>query len=118
MRILVVDDEDPVRRMFTEILRHGGYEVFEATNGWQGLSKLEEVACDLLWTDLMMPGLDGIQLAKRVRATRPSIPILLCTAQLPEFIDPRLFDAILAKPVHLEEVLSTVRILLNVTKVQ
>lgn len=113
MRILVVDDEQDVREIIVEILQDAGYDVVQANNGWSGLSKLEEVACDLLWTDLTMRGLGGIELATRVRAKRPNFPILLCSAQLPDYIDPMLFNAVLSKPVHLAEILTTVGKLLN-----
>ncbi|HET9426885.1 MAG TPA: response regulator [Allosphingosinicella sp.] len=79
LRLLLVDDEELVRVGTAEMLREQGHEVVEASNGQQALSLLEEQAIDAVVTDYKMPRMDGAQLADRIRAIRPGLPILLIT---------------------------------------
>jgi CheY-like chemotaxis protein len=77
--ILLVEDEDHVRRLTRYALTRGGYFVVEANSGPAALSvaqKMREI--DLLLTDVVMPeGINGAELAERLRATRPGLPIIL-----------------------------------------
>jgi CheY-like chemotaxis protein len=78
-RILLVDDDNAVREVTAEALREAGYEVLEAGSGGAALEVLEGLGIDLLIIDLAMPGMSGAQLAKRVRANWPDMPILFVT---------------------------------------
>jgi CheY-like chemotaxis protein len=78
-RILLVDDDSAVREVTAEALRELGYEVLEAGSGGAALEVLEGLAIDLLIIDLAMPGMSGAQLATRVRANWPDMPILFVT---------------------------------------
>jgi len=78
-RILLVDDDTAVREVTAETLREMGYEVLEAGSGGAALEVLEGLNIDLLIIDFAMPGMSGAQLARRVRASLPDLPILFVT---------------------------------------
>ena len=73
-RILVVDDEDNLRDVLVEVLRRDGHEVDSAGDGDEGLRRAEAQRYDLLITDLRMPGLEGPELYRAVRARYPDDP--------------------------------------------
>ncbi len=78
-RVLVVDDDDTARQATTHKLRNAGVEVDAASSGAEALAWLERFRCDLLVVDLYMPGMDGYELAARIRrggAGHQDIPIL------------------------------------------
>jgi len=78
-RILLVDDDNAVRDVTAEALREMGYEVLEAGSGGAALDVLDGLDIDLLIIDLAMPGMSGAELASRVRAHWPELPILFVT---------------------------------------
>jgi len=78
--VLVVEDEPEVRRLSVESLRDLGYDVTEASDADQALQRLAEApAADLLFTDIVMPGMNGVQLAERARAAKPALKVLYTT---------------------------------------
>jgi two-component system, OmpR family, response regulator ResD len=79
-RVLVVDDEHALRRLLRLYLENEGYTVLEADNGLDGLSLLRRGGIDVALVDVMLPGLDGFELVRRVRA-ESSVPIILLTAR-------------------------------------
>lgn len=82
-RILVVEDEEIVRSNILQFLENEGYELDEAESGFDALRKIEKSIPDLIISDIMMPGMDGYELVKRVQ-TNPAtadIPIILLTAR-------------------------------------
>jgi two-component system chemotaxis response regulator CheY len=82
-RIMTVDDSASVRQMVTFTLKGAGYEVVEATDGKDALSKLQTNPVHMVITDLNMPNLDGIGLIKGVRANAAYkfIPIIMLTTE-------------------------------------
>ena len=72
--ILVVDDEDNLRDVLVEVLRRDGHEVDSAVDGADGLRRAEERRYDLVVTDLRMPGLEGPELYRALRARYPEQP--------------------------------------------
>ena len=66
-RVLVVDDEHALRRLLRLYLENEGYTVVEADNGLDGLSLLRRGGIDVALVDVMLPGLDGFELVRRVR---------------------------------------------------
>jgi DNA-binding response OmpR family regulator len=79
-RVLVVDDEQPLRRLLRLYLEKEGYEVVEANNGLDALSLLRRGGVDLALVDVMLPELDGFEVVRRIR-TESGIPIILVTAR-------------------------------------
>jgi DNA-binding response OmpR family regulator len=79
-RILIVDDEANQRRTLAIGLRMEGYEVVEAEDGEAALAKLDDQTVDLAIVDLMMPGINGLDLARRIRFRHPDIRIVLTSA--------------------------------------
>ncbi len=83
-RILVVDDEASMCQYLSILLGKEGYEVSTAGSGAEALRLLEEAPCDVVMTDIQMPGMDGIQLLKGVRAIDPEKPVIIMTAYASE----------------------------------
>ena len=86
--ILVVDDSPSLRRMIAACLRAGGYAVTEAADGDQARALALETSFDMLLTDQVMPGMDGLTLIRSLRATEryAGIPILMLTTEADERI--------------------------------
>jgi two-component system response regulator AtoC len=80
VRILVVDDEPIVRESLHDWLTDTGYEVFTAENGPKALEIIEEERPGIVIADLVMPGMDGIELMKRAKEIDPSIEVIIITA--------------------------------------
>ena len=99
---MVVDDEAPVLELECRILETAGYRVLRASHGLDALALLTEgTALDLLIADVNMPGLDGMELVRRIRATRPDLKVLFVTGHVDRLLEtPRLWDreAFVAKP--------------------
>jgi DNA-binding NtrC family response regulator len=79
-RILIVDDEVNARTALAEILRDEGYGVDMAADGFKALPKLDDFAPEAVVTDLRMPGMDGLELMRRVHAGDPDTPVVVVTA--------------------------------------
>ncbi len=82
--LLVVDDEEPIRRATVELLERAGYLVFVAVDGADALAVLDaNPVISLLVTDVVMPNIDGIALVKLARARRPRLRVLLVSGYVP-----------------------------------
>jgi DNA-binding NtrC family response regulator len=79
-RILVVDDEAPLRSLFERVLKKEGYEVRPAASGDEALKLLETEWFDLVITDLKMPGMDGMELLAKGKSVNPTLPFIVLTA--------------------------------------
>jgi DNA-binding response OmpR family regulator len=108
-RILVVEDDDDIRRFNAEALTGSGYHVEAAVDGAQGWEALNVSCYDLLITDNNMPNLTGIELIKKLNAARMAVPVILASGvPLAEESELRL-AATLSKPFTLDELLGTVK---------
>lgn len=89
-RILLVDDDDALRQMTARILRRDGYHVVEAANGEDGLRHWNEDpgSLDMLITDVVMPKLGGLELARCLRSSRAGIPVMYISGYAEEAIGP------------------------------
>jgi CheY-like chemotaxis protein len=74
--ILLIDDETDERDSVAKVLRREGYEVFAAEDAESGLALLDEQRIDLVITDIIMPGIDGVQAIKRIRDSHPDMKIV------------------------------------------
>ena len=75
-RILIADDEAPLRMVMRELLEHVDYEVLEAADGNEAIRVVEKDAPDLLITDILMPGKAGIETIKELRRDHPELRII------------------------------------------
>lgn len=102
--VLVVDDDVRSRDVLEKYLEADGHRVETAANGLEALERFGSKAFDLLATDYAMPGLNGLQLAEKLRRNRSNLSVLLVSgftdAGLPEGTDLDLVDAVIHKPVH------------------
>jgi len=81
MKILVVDDEAPIREILQRgLTQMGGFSVELAQNGQEAIEKVEKDIFDLILTDLMMPEMNGMELLKIIKGTRPELPVIMMTA--------------------------------------
>jgi DNA-binding response OmpR family regulator len=115
--ILVAEDQADIRDLLALNLRNAGYEVTAVADGREALACQTEQARDLLILDLMMPGLDGLEVCKALRAKGSATPILMLTAKSTE-LDRVLglelgADDYLTKPFSLAELLARVKALLR-----
>ena len=78
-RILVIEDEEIVRGLIVEVLEGAGFDVVQAERAEAGLEALSRNSISLVVSDIVMPGLTGLELLERVRATHPSLPVVLVT---------------------------------------
>ena len=78
-KVLVVDDDPVVGKSFRRVLSGKGYVVITAEDGFDALAKLQAEKYDLVFTDLRMPGLSGLDVAESVRARQPWMPVVIVT---------------------------------------
>lgn len=79
-KILIVDDTIKDLQSGSQLLTRSGFQVYTARNGEDALSFLEKKVPDIILLDLIMPGMDGIEVMRIIRDTYPEIPVVLCTA--------------------------------------
>ncbi len=107
-RVLVVEDEDAVREFVSRALRHHGHDVESARDGLDGLACVSGSAFDLMITDIVMPGLDGIELALKVAKDSPRTTIMLMSGYANERQRAHNLDAlihrVIAKPFTLQQI--------------
>lgn len=116
MRILVIEDEPDLLRSLARSLREEGYAVDTAADGKDGLSKAEDVDYDAIVLDVMLPGMDGWEVLRRLR-TAKSTPVLMLTARDASRDRVRGLDSgaddYVVKPFDLHELLARVRALIR-----
>ena len=78
-KVLVVDDDPIVGKSIDRILSPRGYAVITAGNGPEALDKLAREDYDMVYTDIKMPGMDGLEVAARIKASRPWLPVVIVT---------------------------------------
>ena len=86
-RILVIDDEDAIRKSFELALEDSGYEVDTASSGMEGIEMLKSQSYDLVFLDLKMPGMNGVETLREIRKLNKDIPVYIVTAFYGEFFE-------------------------------
>jgi CheY-like chemotaxis protein len=81
MRVLVVDDEENLANLLVMVLQHGGHEATAAYDGRAGLKKADSFAPDCVISDVIMPGMNGLELCASIAARHPDCHILLFSGQ-------------------------------------
>ncbi len=119
--VLIVEDDEAIVRLLRRGLTYEGYQVESALDGESGLAQAREHHPDLVILDLMLPGIDGLEVCQRLRGSS-NVPILMLTAK--DTIQDRVqgldagADDYLVKPFELDEVLARVRALLRRTQTE
>lgn len=107
-RVLVVDDEEFLADLLAEALSYEGFEVHTANDGFAAISLAKKIEPQVIVLDIMMPGLDGFEVLKRIRRDFPNLPVLFLTAK--DSVDDKVAgllaggDDYLTKPFSLKEV--------------
>jgi two-component system OmpR family response regulator len=118
-RLLVVDDEPNIRELLSASLRYAGFEVATAADGQQALALADSFRPDLLVLDVMMPGLDGFGVVRRMRQSGRHTPVLFLTAR--DAAEDKVSgltlggDDYVTKPFSLDEVIARIRAVLRRT---
>ncbi|KQL51127.1 chemotaxis protein CheY [Heyndrickxia shackletonii] len=112
-KILIVDDQFGIRILLNEVLQKEGYRTFQAANGVQALDITEKHSPDLVLLDMKIPGMDGIEILKRMRKIDPDIRVIIMTAygELDMIQEARDLGALthFAKPFDIDDIRSAVR---------
>ncbi|MET4023664.1 PAS domain S-box protein [Bradyrhizobium sp. S3.2.12] len=103
--VLLVEDDELIRLTATEMLNDLGCKVMEASSAEEGLKALDEAAVDILVTDVGLPGVSGLQLAKDARSLRPDLCIVVATGDSGIQSDAELLDAVLVVKPYAPETL-------------
>ncbi len=116
-RILLAEDDDQMRAFLSRGLRRAGHAVDAVADGQAALERALRNAYDLLLTDVVMPGIDGIELARRVAAQQPGVRVMFITGFAAVALqDDRLAPyrpRVLAKPFHLRHLIAEIDALLS-----
>jgi two-component system response regulator (stage 0 sporulation protein F) len=112
-KILIVDDQFGIRILLTEVFQKEGYQTFQAANGIQALDILKKHDPDLVLLDMKIPGMDGIEILKRMKVIDPSIRVIIMTAygELDMIQEAKNLGAIthFAKPFDIDDIRTAVR---------
>ncbi len=115
-KILIIEDEEKIARFIELELVHEGYEVEKCTDGREGLAEAESGKYDLVLLDIMLPGLNGLEVLRRLRRTS-SVPVIMLTAR--DAVMDKVSgldlgaDDYITKPFAIEELLARIRLVLR-----
>ena len=121
-RILVIDDDEPLRSVLCRALERAGYDALEAADGRAALEvlRLQDGRVDVIVTDIVMPDMEGIELIMSLRKTHPSLPVIAMSGRwalepprLPPDCPRRRCRKVLVKPFEIQTLLTTVKVLLD-----
>ena len=116
-KILLAEDDNDMRRFLVKALQNAGYEVTSFDNGLSAYNRLREEPFELLLTDIVMPEMDGIELARRATELDPELKVMFITGFAAVALNPANpapKDArILSKPFHLRDLVNEVERLLK-----
>ncbi|MFY0761350.1 MULTISPECIES: response regulator [Metabacillus] len=112
-KILIVDDQYGIRILLNEVFQKAGYQTFQAANGFQALEIVDKHKPDLVLLDMKIPGMDGIEILKRMRVVEPDIRVIIMTAygELDMIQEAKDLGALthFAKPFDIDEIRDAVR---------
>ncbi len=120
--ILVIDDEEIIRILFKETLEELGHRVITASTGSKGLELVKRRDFDLLFLDLKMPGIDGVELFRQIKTIKPKLPVTIITG----YPDSDMMARVLAqgpfgamnKPFAESDIITAVNNFIRITKQQ
>ncbi len=104
LKVLLVEDDDDNRELMAEVLEASGFEVLSSPSGQDGLKTLSERSVDVVVTDVGMPGMGGLEMARAAKAIAPQVPVVVVTGwvdreDIASARGRREVDAVLVKPV-------------------
>ncbi len=114
-KILIIEDEAAIRRVLSKIIseENDAYEVFEAVDGLQGLEMIQQADYDLVFCDIKMPKMDGVEVLEKVKKVKPEIPMVMISGHgdLETAVNTMRLGAFdyISKPPDLNRLLNTVR---------
>lgn len=113
LRVLVVDDEPPIRRFLRTSLAAQGYDIIEAEDGSKALEEVRRRSPDLLVLDLGLPGIDGLEVIQRLRGSGVALPIIVLSSRVDEAGKVEALDLgaddYVTKPFGVDELLARIR---------
>lgn len=113
LRVLVVDDEPPIRRFLRTSLSAQGYDITEAEDGGKALEEVRRRAPDVLVLDLGLPGIDGLEVIRRLRGSGATLPIIVLSSRVDEAGKVEALDLgaddYVTKPFGVDELLARIR---------
>jgi len=114
-KILLVDDEESIHLLYREEFEEDGYEVHSALSGEEALEQLNIIAPDLVILDINMPGMNGIDVLRRMKEMQPNMPVILCSAyqEFKQDLASWASDAYIVKSANLDELKTAVHNLLS-----
>ena len=119
MRVLVVDDEEKIRNVIKEYAEFEGYEIDEACDGMEAITKCKDNNYDIIIMDIMMPKLDGFSSIKEIRKTK-NIPVIMLSARSEEYDKLFFFvigiDDYVVKPFSPKELMARINAVINRSK--
>jgi DNA-binding response OmpR family regulator len=121
-RILIVEDEVQIARFLQLELTHEGYQVDVASDGRDGLEKAQSQAYDVILLDIMLPGLSGLEVCRRIRQEQKTVPIIMLTAK--DDVSDKVVgldmgaDDYMTKPFAIEELLARIRVVIKRQSIQ
>ena len=86
-RILVIDDDEAIRKVFLLALEETQFQVDTVSSGEKGIEMVQEQSYDLIYLDLKMPGMSGVDTLKKLRTINPDVPVYIITAYYGEFAE-------------------------------
>jgi len=118
--VLVMDDDDSIRKLFIELLESQGYVVFTSDNGIDGMELLKKHPIDLVITDIIMPGKEGIEIVRELKRDYPEVKIIVMSGYTGigqyDYLKYALTfgaDSTFRKPFDVQEFMKTIRDLLG-----
>ena len=113
--VLLVEDEPGLQEAIALALEIEGFDVVRASNGREALVHLATSQPDLIVTDYMMPSMNGAEMINEIRSdgALARVPILLISASLPKYVDKKIADAFLPKPIGVSQLVNTIEELLD-----
>jgi CheY-like chemotaxis protein len=110
-RVLVIDDEAVLRALFRDMLAACGYEADTAEDGETGIARFREQRFQAVITDLLMPGMNGLEVAAALRTINPDVQVILLTGSAPAMTPSRARESgvtLLHKPIALRDLKAAV----------
>ena len=114
--ILVVDDEEIIRSLFTDLLSEEGYEVTRANNGKEAIERLKEKSFQIAFIDVHMPIMNGIETVRAIRELSPSTEIVMMDSFPDIFLEQALKEGAITcihKPFNIQEIIEVVKEILE-----